>query len=80
MFLVNSRLILVIITFLKVPLFPKLRSQFAEFLRENSSKPLNILYQSICVNLGYKLNYFLKRNIYIQTFLGNKDKFNMFFL
>ena len=44
MFLVNSRLDLIIATFLKVPLLPKLRGYFAEFLRESYLAPLSILY------------------------------------
>jgi hypothetical protein len=50
-FLVNSRLDLVIATFLKVPLLPKLRGYFAEFLRESYLAPLSILYLPTCVGL-----------------------------
>ena len=53
MFLVNSRLDLVIATFLKVPLLPKLRGYFAEFLRESYLAPLGILYHPTCVGFGY---------------------------
>jgi hypothetical protein len=35
------------------PLLPKLRGQFAEFLRHPSLKRLGILYQSTCVGFGY---------------------------
>ncbi len=45
MFLINSCLDLVIATFLKKALLlPKLRSYFAEFLRESYLAPLSILY------------------------------------
>ena len=66
MFLVNSRLDLVIAT-LKVPLFPKLRGYFAEFLRESYLAPLGILYQPTCVGLEYR--YFLFMTV--QAFLGS---------
>ena len=39
----------------KVPLIPKLRGQFAEFLQHHSLKRLGILYLSTCVGLGYGL-------------------------
>ena len=35
------------------PLLPKLRGQFAEFLRYGSLKRLGMLYQSTCVGFGY---------------------------
>ena len=38
-----------------VPLLPKLRGQFAEFLQHHFLKRLGILYQSTCVGLGYGL-------------------------
>ena len=38
-----------------VPLLPKLRGQFAEFLQHRSLKRLGMLYQSTCVGLGYGL-------------------------
>ena len=66
MFLVNSRLDLIIATFLKVPLLPKLRGYFAEFLRESCLAPLSILYQSTCVGLGTGLFNSL------EDFLGKK--------
>ena len=68
MFLVNSRLDLVIATFLKVPLLPKLRGYFAEFLRESYLAPLGILYQPTCVGLEYR--YFLFMTV--RTFLGSR--------
>ena len=40
----------------KVPLIPKLRGQFAEFLQRSSLKRLGILYLSTCVGLGYDFN------------------------
>ena len=36
-----------------VPLLPKLRGYFAEFLHHDSLDRLGILYQSTCVGLGY---------------------------
>ena len=39
----------------EVPLLPKLRGQFAEFLQHRYLNPLGILYQSTCVGLGYGL-------------------------
>ncbi len=54
-FLVNSRLGLVTATpFLGVPLLPKLRGHFAEFLRESSLAPLGILYPPTCVGFRYR--------------------------
>lgn len=67
MFLVNSRLDLVIATFLKVPLLPKLRGYFAEFLRESYLAPLGILYLPTCVSFGYRYSLF---NI-VRAFLGS---------
>jgi hypothetical protein len=47
-FLINSRMSLNTAAFIrkliKAPLLPKLRGQFAEFLRESSLAPLSILY------------------------------------
>ncbi len=40
---------------LRVPLIPKLRGQFAEFLQHRSLKRLGMLYQSTCVGFGYGL-------------------------
>ena len=62
MFLVNSRLGLVSATFSAfevnsntrpVPLSPKLRGYFAEFLHHDYLDRLGILYLSTCVGLGY---------------------------
>jgi hypothetical protein len=54
-FLVNSRLGLVTATLIKrVPLLPKLRGHFAEFLRESYLAPLGILYLPTCVGFGYR--------------------------
>ena len=63
MFLVNSRLGLVCATASSsgrevlhptaVPLLPKLRGQFAEFLNQGSLDRLSILYLPTCVGLGY---------------------------
>ena len=63
MFLVNSRFPLVSATPLcfppqgrsheEVPLLPKLRGHFAEFLDHSSPERLGILYQTTCVGLGY---------------------------
>ena len=36
-----------------VPLLPKLRGQFAEFLNHSSPDRLSILYLTTCVGLGY---------------------------
>ena len=68
MFLLNSRLDLIIATFyLKVPLLPKVRGYFAEFLRESYLAPLGILYLPTCVGLKYR--YYL--SLTVRTFLGN---------
>ena len=40
----------------RVPLLPKLRGHFAEFLQHRSLKRLGMLYQSTCVGLGYGLS------------------------
>ena len=62
MFLVNSRLGLVSATLNaqaasaftnQVPLIPKLRGYFAEFLHHDCLDRLGILYLSTCVGLGY---------------------------
>ena len=62
MFLVNSRLGLVSATLdafevnsntSQVPLIPKLRGYFAEFLHHDYLDHLSILYLSTCVGLGY---------------------------
>ena len=62
-FLINSRFPLVSATHtrsrqqvpitLKVPLLPKLRGHFAEFLNHDSLDRLSILYLITCVGLGY---------------------------
>ena len=39
-----------------VPLLPKLRGQFAEFLQHRSLKRLGMLYLPTCVGFGYGLN------------------------
>ena len=67
MFLVNSRLDLVIATLKKVPLLPKLRGYFAEFLRESYLAPLSILYPPTCVGLRYRHFLFMT----VQAFLGS---------
>ena len=41
---------------MEVPLLPKLRGQFAEFLQHRSLKRLSMLYLPTCVGLGYGLN------------------------
>jgi hypothetical protein len=66
-FLVNSRLDLVIATFLKAPLLPKLRGYFAEFLRQSSLAPLSILYPPTCVGFWYRHLMFMT----VQAFLGS---------
>ena len=38
---------------MRVPLLPKLRGHFAEFLDHSSPERLGILYQTTCVGLGY---------------------------
>ena len=40
----------------KVPLIPKLRGQFAEFLQRSSLKRLSLLDSSTCVGLQYGLS------------------------
>ena len=40
---------------MEVPLLPKLRGQFAEFLQHRSLKRLGILYLTTCVGFGYGL-------------------------
>ncbi len=67
MFLVNSRLDLVIATLKKVPLLPKLRGYFAEFLRESYLAPLSILYPPTCVGFWYRHFLFMT----VQAFLGS---------
>jgi len=39
---------------MRAPLLPKLRGQFAEFLRESSLAPLGILYLPTCVGFRYR--------------------------
>ena len=67
MFLINSRQRLVLATQLRVPLLPKLRGHFAEFLRESYLAPLSILYLPTCVGLGYR--YLLL--MVVRAFLGS---------
>ena len=67
MFLVNSRQRLVLATQLRVPLLPKLRGYFAEFLRESYLAPLSILYLPTCVGLGYRYLLFMA----VRAFLGS---------
>ena len=68
MFLINSRLGLVTATIIIIaPLLPKLRGQFAEFLRESSLAPLGILYQPTCVGFRYRCFYCIG----VQAFLGS---------
>ena len=50
-----------------MPLLPKLRGQFAEFLRESSLAPLGILYQPTCVGFRYRCFYCYG----VQAFLGS---------
>jgi hypothetical protein len=66
-FLVNSRLGLVIATLIRVPLLPKLRGYFAEFLRESYLAPLGILYPPTCVGFRYRHLLFKV----FRTFLGS---------
>ena len=44
-----------------VPLLPKLRGQFAEFLNHSSPDRLSILYLTTCVGLGVRAIYALTR-------------------
>ena len=55
MFLINSRLGLFTATRLsqRVPLLPKLRGYFAEFLNKSSPVRLRIFFSSTCVGLRY---------------------------
>ena len=58
MFLINSCLGLVVATLInKALLLPKLRSHFAEFLRESYLAPLSILYLPTCVGYGTGIFY-----------------------
>jgi hypothetical protein len=66
-FLVNSRLGLAFATLYRVPLLPKLRGHFAEFLRESYLASLGILYLPTCVGFGYR---FLLLMI-LKAFLGS---------
>ena len=67
MFLINSRQRLVLATLYRVPLLPKLRGYFAEFLRESYLAPLSILYLPTCVGLGYRYLLFMA----VRAFLGS---------
>ena len=75
MFLVNSRLGLVSATLNaqaasaftnQVPLIPKLRGYFAEFLHHDSLDRLGILYLTTCVGLGYG-----RLKPHVDAFLGS---------
>ncbi len=65
--MVNSRLDLVIATLLKVPLLPKLRGYFAEFLNESYLAPLGILYLPTCVGFEYGYNCFNTLHAFLDT-------------
>ena len=52
-FLINSRLGLFSVTDCSVPLLPKLRGHFAEFLNKGSPVRLRIFFSSTCVGLRY---------------------------
>ena len=52
----------------EVPLLPKLRGHFAEFLNHSSPDRLGILYPPTCVGLGYG-----QRVSSLGTFLGSMD-------
>lgn len=68
MFLINSCLDLVIAALHnKALLLPKLRSYFAEFLRESYLAPLSILYLPTCVGYGTGI-FYLKT---LRAFLGS---------
>ncbi len=58
-FLVNSRLGLFTATSSveEALLIPKLRSHFAEFLREKYLEPLSISYLPTCASFGYRFSY-----------------------
>ena len=51
---------------LKVPLLPKLRGHFAEFLNHDSLERLSILYLITCVGLGYG-----RLKPHVDAFLGS---------
>ena len=53
---------------MQVPLLPKLRGDFAEFLRESYLAPLSILYFPTCVGFGYRQCNF---NVF-RAFLGSE--------
>ena len=69
MFLINSRLGLFSVTNFLVPLLPKLRGQFAEFLNKGSPVRLRIFFSSTCVGLRYgylmKFSSFSRRRGFI---------------
>ena len=57
---------------LEVPLLPKLRGHFAEFLRESYLAPLSILYLPTCVGSGYRyIKIFGAFAKAVQAFLEN---------
>jgi hypothetical protein len=82
-FLVNSRLSLFAATLSRskskffhatgVPLIPKLRGQFAEFLNERSLARLRILFPPTCVGLRYG---YLKDSL--EVFLGSMEFISWF--
>lgn len=58
----------------RVPLLPKLRGYFAEFLQHRSLKHLGILNQSTCVGLGYGRLWELFPGRSSQPIQSNKDE------
>ena len=77
MFLVNSRLGLVTATLIKrVPLLPKLRGHFAEFLRESYLAPLGILNLPTCVGFGYGYDAFITCLAFLGTILHHAEFVN----
>lgn len=77
MFLINSRFPLVSApltattphkcTTAQVPLIPKLRGHFAEFLHYDSLERLSILYLSTSVGLGYGRTYHLAHEAFLDS-------------
>ena len=70
MFLLNSRLGLFTATTLVVPLLPKLRGHFAEFLNKGSPVRLRILSSPTCVGLRYGHHILM-----IAAFLASVDSY-----
>lgn len=54
-----------------VPLLPKLRGHFAEFLNHSSPERLSILYLTTCVGLGYGPNMHIARGFSRQYRITN---------